>query len=108
MKIRPAGHWVLVEIEPVEDKSAGGIVLPSEQVKKEHAGRDIGRVVSFGPIAYRSFVGCERPEDWGVKEGNLVEFRRYDGKMPRLAEKEESLKNYRLVQDNDIIAVMEE
>lgn len=108
MKIKPCGHWVLVEVVEVEEKSAGGIVLPSDQVKKEQDGRDIGRVKSFGPIAYKSFVGCDGPEDWGVKEGDLVEFRRYDGKKPRLSEEYESLNNLRLIQDNDIIAVMGE
>jgi co-chaperonin GroES (HSP10) len=108
MKIKPTGHWVLIEVTPVEEVSTGGIVLPSDQVKKEHAGRDIGRVVSFGPMAYKSFAGCEGPEDWGVAVGDTVEFRRYDGKMPRLAENDPSLENFRLIQDNDIIAVTAE
>jgi co-chaperonin GroES (HSP10) len=108
MKARPVGIWVLIEVVPVEKTTPGGIVLPEDLVDKEHAGRDIGKIVDFGPIAYKSLAGCDGPEDYGVKRGDLVEFRRYDGKMPRLAEQDESLKNYRLIQDNDIIAVMEE
>lgn len=108
MKIKPCGHWVLIEVTPVEEKSGGGILLPADQVKKEQGGRDIGKVVDIGPIAYKSLSGCNGPHDWGVKVGDSVEFRRYDGKVPRLAEDNESLKNLRLIQDNDIIAVMEE
>lgn len=108
MRIRPRGHFVLVEVIPVEEKTAGGIVLPSELVEREHGGRDIGKLVDIGPLAYKGFAHAEGPEDWGVKVGDLVEFNRYDGKQPRLAEDNEELKNLRIVNDNDIIAVMEE
>lgn len=108
MKIKPKGPWVLVEVTPVEKKSSGGIVLPEELIKKEHGGRDIGTIKEFGPSAYKNLDGCNSPEEWGVKVGDFVEFRRYDGKIPRLAEDNEEMQNLRLILDRDIIAAMEE
>jgi co-chaperonin GroES (HSP10) len=104
--IKPTGTCVLIEVEPVEEKSSGGIVIASKsELKREFGGRDIGRVLAFGPYCYKDF-GLT-PEGWGVKVGDLVEFNRYDGKIPRLAEKDEKYKNYRLITDNDILAVYE-
>ena len=108
MKIRPAGHYVLVEVEPVEETSEGGIVIQTEDsMTREQGGRDIGTIIEFGPIAYKGFADCHGPRQWGVKEGDKVEFSRYDGKVPRLAEDNPDYANLRLICDNDIIAVME-
>lgn len=105
--IIPCGTTVLVEIEPVEDTYEGSIIKrPMHETKREVGGRDIGKVISFGPYCYKDF-GLD-PEGWGVQVGDLVEFMRYDGKTPRLAEKDERYKNYRLINDNDIKAVYKE
>lgn len=104
MNVKPTGHFVLVKGREVEEYSKGGVLLiPESQKKREEDGNDIGVVVAFGPTAYKGFAGCECPEDWGVTVGDTVEYRRYDGK--RLSSKEE---NYRLINDSDIIAVIEE
>jgi co-chaperonin GroES (HSP10) len=109
MKIRPAGHYALVEVEPVEETTESGIVYRTQnEIEREHGGRDIGRVVAFGPLAYKGFAHAESPEDWGVAIGDKVEFRRYDGKESRWAEYDESLKNLRYINDNDIIGVIED
>ena len=107
--MKPVGHYVLIDVAPVEEKSAGGIIMNSqEDIERETKGRDIGRIIDFGPIAYKGFGGCTCPADWGVKVGDLVEFNRYDGKIPRLAEERKEYKHYRYINDNDIIAVLEE
>lgn len=108
MKIKPAGPYVLIEVVPVEKVSSGGIVLPEELTKREHDGRDIGKIAALGPMAYKDLDGCQTPEEWGVSIGDQVEFHRYDGKAPRLSETHEELKKYRLILDKQIIAVMEE
>lgn len=113
-EIKPCGPVVIVEVVPVDDKYEGTtIVRPTIETKREHGGRDIGYVRAIGPTAYSSLAGCESAEHWGVKIGDLVEFNRYDGKIPRGSElyekiivegKEIESKNLRLVHDNDIIA----
>ena len=108
MKIKPAGYFVLIEIEPVEETFANSaIVMAEDSRKKEIGGRDIGTVVSFGPIAFKGFDGCDSPEDWGVKIGDRVEFNMYDGKTPRVSELDKNLENLKLIKDNDIIAIVE-
>ena len=110
-RIKPAGFRVLVKVDPVEEVSAGGIITMSmNESKREHVGRDIGTVVEFGPTCFLGYEGCKKPEDWcdGLKIGASVEFNRYNGKTTRYSEKYEHLKDYRIINDEDIIAVLED
>jgi co-chaperonin GroES (HSP10) len=105
--VQPLGHHVLIEIIPVKFKSEGGILLASENEKeRERKGRDLGKIVAFGPTAYKGFEGCESPADWGVAEGDIVELSgRYDGKFSSVSEYDNSYKSLRYVMDNDIIGL---
>ena len=105
--VLPLGFNVLVEIIPVQVTSALGIILCSaNEQERERKGRDIARIVAFGPIAYKGYSGCESPQDWGVKEGDIVELStRYDGKYTRAHEYNEAYKNYRYVTDQDIMGL---
>lgn len=105
--VKPLGYNVLVQIIPVQIKSSGGIILSTEDEKKrEHGGRDIARIVSFGPIAYKAFAGCDSPTDWGVKEGDVVELStRYDGKFTRAKDYKADYDRYRYVSDQDILGL---
>ena len=80
--IMPTGHYVLVEDEAVEQVSSGGIVLATNtEHMREQRGQDVGRILAFGPIAFKDIKGCKTPEDWGVSVGDLVEYTgRYEGK----------------------------
>jgi co-chaperonin GroES (HSP10) len=106
--VLPLGYNVLVEIIPVQIQSSGGIILASSEaeVERERKGRDIARIIAFGPTAYKGYAGCESPEDWGVKEGDLVELStRYDGKFTRAHEYNKQFENYRYVSDQDIMGL---
>jgi len=60
--VLPLGYNVLVEIIPVQLKTAGGIIRYSEKEKKrEHDGCDIARIVAFGPIAFQAYAACNMP-----------------------------------------------
>lgn len=80
--IMPTGHYVLVEDEPVEQVSESGVVIVTAvEHKREQKGQDIGRIVAFGPLAFKDVKGCDGPADWGVSQGDLVEYSgRYEGK----------------------------
>lgn len=106
----PLGHHVLIEIVPVKFVSSGGIIMSSENEKeRERKGRDLGKILAFGPTAYKGFEGCECPEDWGVKVGDIVELSgRYDGKFSSVAEYDNAYKSLRYVMDNDIIGLFSE
>ena len=105
--VLPLGFNVLVEIIPVQVTSALGIILCSaNEQERERKGRDVARIVAFGPIAYKGYSGCESPQDWGVTEGDIVELStRYDGKYTRAHEYNETYKNYRYVTDQDIMGL---
>ena len=107
MKIKPTGYYILVEVEVIEETHEGSrIVRVSDERKRDQAGRDVGIIKEFGPIAFQGYADCKGPEDWGCKVGDKVEVNRYDGKTPRLAESNPELANLRIINDNDIIAVI--
>ena len=110
MPTKPLGHFVLVELVPVQFKSTGGIVLMSgNEVKREEKAGSVAKILAFGPIAYKGFASCETPEDWGVSVGDTVELSgRYDGKKSRLSDYDEAHKNLRYVLDDDIVGVFSE
>lgn len=104
MNIRPCGFQVIIEMEEVEKQSDTGIILQTKkEYEREQNGHDVGRVIAFGPLAFKGFASCETPEDWGVSVGDLVEFKRYDGKIPR----HDSEMKYRCINDSDILMVIE-
>lgn len=105
--VKPLGHYVLIEIIPVQFKSKGGIILSTEkESERERKGRDIARIKAFGPTAYKGFSGCESPSDWGVKVGDVVELKgRYDGKFSSASDYDKSHENLRYVSDSDIIGL---
>jgi co-chaperonin GroES (HSP10) len=105
--VKPLGFNCLVKIIPVETKTKSGIItLSSTDEERERKGRDIAEVVAFGPVAFKGYEGCESAEDWGVKVGDIVELStRYDGKFTRASEYNEAYKNYRYVNDQDIMGL---
>lgn len=105
--VLPLGYNVLVEIMPVQIKSAGGIILNThDEQKRERKGRDIARIIAFGPTSFMGYAGCETPADWGVDVGDIVELStRYDGKFTRAGEYGKQYENYRYVNDQDIMGL---
>ena len=105
--VKPLGFNVLVKIIPVETKTKSGIVITtSENEERERKGRDIAEVIEFGPVAFKGYAGCDSATDWGVKVGDIVELStRYDGKFTRASEYDERFKNYRYVNDQDIMGL---
>lgn len=102
----PCGYNVAVQIEKVEEVSAGGIVLATNTEKKrEQGGHDIGVASAFGPTVYLAYEGCdaetaeERAEKWGFKLGDTVVMERYQGKLLNCA----GFENYRVITDNQIM-----
>ena len=108
LPVKPLGHHVLIEIIPVNFKSSGGIILSTEtENERERKGRDLAKIVAFGPTCYQGFADCKSPEDWGVSIGDTVELSgRYDGKFSSVHEYDSKYKNLRYVSDSDIIGVL--
>jgi len=109
---KPCGYHVVIEIVPLEETSKGGIILYSQDdVKRARQVREIGKVLSFGPLAFKGLSSsCNGPEDWGVKVGDYVEFKKFDGKESICNEYIDSEKHetIRIINDQDIIGVLGE
>lgn len=111
--IEPLGFYVLIEMIKIEEKSEGGIVLQSNDVKREQDGCDIGYVRAFGNTAFAAFPGCdgstyppghkfhtlEPHQIWGIEIGDKVEYNRYEGKLSGV----KGVKNMRYIPDTRII-----
>lgn len=102
---RPVGYFVLIQMEEVEKTTESGIIIASKaEHQREQEGYAIGVIKAFGPTCYKGFEGCDGPLDWGVKIGDRIEFNRYDGKKCL----EPGYENFRLITDQNIVAVLEE
>jgi chaperonin GroES len=88
MKIKPIGDRVLVKMEDVEEKTAGGIYIPQTAQEKTQAGKVIA-------------VGDDK-DAIKVKVGQKVMYDKYAGTSVKV-DGEEQL----IVKMSDIIAVIE-
>ena len=96
--IYPKGHRVLIKAEEVEETTQGGILLPEEMTKREQLAEIRGRVVEIGSTAY-----SDQPSPY-CSVGDRVIFAKYSGIIYTGKDKIE----YRVINDLDVVAVIEE
>lgn len=81
----PFGHYVLLKLTKYETLTDWGFQTDTtDMAKREQEGQEVGEVMEFGPTAYMGFSGFEGPDAWGIKIGDIVEFKRYEGKKCEL------------------------
>ena len=96
----PTGFAVLVELDPVATKTAGGLYLPDTTVDKDKVSAVEGTLVAVSPAAFDYAhwpEGSRKPAP-----GDRVLFKRYTG-----WEHERGGKTYKLLNDQDIVAIVE-
>lgn len=98
--ITPILHRVLLKLDPVEEVTSSGIVLPKEVTSKERKAIEIGTVVAIGDTAFKAFDGNEDT----IKVGQRVVIARYSGKEIVDADEQE----YVVVNDEDILVILGE
>jgi co-chaperonin GroES (HSP10) len=91
----PLGTRVLVQIDKVEEKSEGGIVLVESTVENEKTMTQTGTLVAIGPCAFSGF-GDGSP--W-AEVGDKVRFIRHAGQLIEVEGIE-----YRILNDVDMIS----
>jgi chaperonin GroES len=94
--LRPVGRAVLVKPYSIEEKTAGGIVLPSQVRERDELAEQRAVVVEIGPTSWRD----EPPR---AKVGDRILFSKWAGYNaigPGDGEK------YRVVNDSDIFMVI--
>lgn len=89
MKVKPLSDRVLIQPNPAEEKTAGGLIIPDTAKEKPLA----GKVVAVGPGT--SEVTME------VKVGDQVLYGKYAG-----TEVTVDGKDYLIMRQNDILAVI--
>lgn len=97
--IRATGFNVLVALPDKEGK-IGSIILPDNLSDRERMAQVRGRVVSISPAAF-DFANFG---DAHAKEGDAVVFAKFAGIVIEGDDKRE----YRLLQDKDVAAIVEE
>lgn len=98
----PCGHYVLLRLQEFENTSEGGIILGTmTQEKREQAGIEVGEVLAFGPTAYKGWAGFEGSDAWGIKIGDIVEFKKYEGKQCHI----EGYERFHFIPDSLLIGV---
>lgn len=97
--IIPIDDRVLVRIPKVEEKTAGGIIMPEQVRDKEEQKTTECRVIAVGSMAFRDFVdlGMDVP----IKAGDMVCIARYAGQLHTGDDGRE----YRIVNSGDIAGV---
>ena len=97
MKIHPTEFKVLIKPDKVEGQTSGGLYLPDSARDKQQFSVDRGEVMSFGDGFYQELPG-PKPE-----VGDRVIFNRYAGSLIKV-----DGQDYRLCNDKDICAIVEE
>ena len=96
--IHPVEYRVLIKPDTLEEKSEGGIYIPDNAMERMQHAQDIGTLVEASDQAFSDWKG-RKP-----KPGDKVIFNKYAGSEIRMKNKGD----YRLCNDKDILAVMEE
>lgn len=102
MKYKPCGHRVVVLVDVVEEFSAGGILIASSNKDRQQEATTTGTLMAYGKDAWD--FGDGKP--W-ARVGDKVVFKQYEGL--KFTEKEgDKTITYRIMNDDDVVAVVEE
>lgn len=108
MKIKPAGHRVLVRLKEtskeLEEKSEGGIIVEVKDNDKVEAEQRATQEAYVERLGFTAFKAFDDGEPW-CKVGDLVIITRYSGED---REDPKSGEVYRIINDEDVIAIIEE
>lgn len=107
--LRPVEYKVLVLPDVVEEKTDAGIIIPEQVRDKERWALNKGTLVAAGGLAFDYWVkfdpsGKPTNLDTIPRIGCRVAFAKYSGQVMQGADGKE----YRLCNDKDIAAVIEE
>ena len=95
--LKLAEYNVLVRMDPVETKTAGGVHLPTSALEKDSIAKDLGTLVKASPLA---FDYSKWPEGEGPPQpGDRVLIAMYDGKLYNIGDQQ-----FRVVKDKSVVA----
>lgn len=94
--IIPTEYRVLIKPDPVEEKTAGGIIIPERQKDREQAGTQTGTVVASGGNAFSDWKDERTPQP-----GDRVVYQKYAGMTFDSGGVE-----YRIMDDKEVAALL--
>lgn len=95
--IHPKGWAILVKPLEIEETTEGGIVIAKRTLEKEQAAQSQGILIDKGSFAWND------EQEPRAEIGEMVVFSRYKGEV--LAGNDGA--NYRIINDKDVIAVID-
>jgi len=98
--IIPVEYHVIIKVEKVDDKSAGGIFLSEISQEREQMAHDKGWVVAISDMAF---------SDWNGRipqPGEKVIFNKYAGSLIKVRNDKKEFEDFRLCNDKDIVAIL--
>ncbi len=119
--IEPVGNRIVVLPDEIEEVTAGGIIIPAPEAQKHQSAQAIGTLVAVGPDAFSHEIeSTYRVDDMGNRKlvqvkvcgyhhawaepGDRIAFAKYAG----LQVEGEDGKQYRILNDKDITAIVSE
>lgn len=95
-EFEPLGDQILVELEALQTKTEGGILLPGEEGHSNNLAQYKGTIIAMGPNAFTEYGG----KDLWADVGDTVLFSKYDGSyiFPSKEDGEEHV-GYRVMTD---------
>jgi len=98
--LKPTHYGLLVALDVLEERTAGGIILPSAHKDREDGASERGRVIAVSPMAFQG-------GDWGLAKppvpGDVVLFQRYAGTEFEGADK----RKYRVIKDEELKGIFD-
>ena len=101
MSILPAGHRVLIKPDAIEEKTAGGIILPAAAKDSKEQQQIFGMIVALGQNAWKDYSDGT---PWAAV-GDRVAFAKYGG---FIIQDPDTREEFRLLNDEDVCAVIKE
>ncbi len=101
----PVEYRVLVLPDDVDEVSDGGILIPVDTQARDEAARDQGILVA---VSGRAFTGDPWEGSRKPQLGERVFFNKYAGSTFLYPKDSHTGKRYRLLNDKDIVAILEE
>lgn len=98
----PVEYNVIIAPDVVEEKTAGGILLPDRMKDTEDLAQVRGLLVSVSPLAFNFDVWPADQADRRPKAGDQVIYAKYSG----ILVKGDDGREYRLCKDKDVAAVV--
>jgi len=100
--IVPTGHKVLIRPEDVEQKTAGGIIIPDDKHERDEAQQMHGVLVACSPHAFDFVDWASSTDEYRPKPGDKIIYAKYAG--AKVTGKDGV--DYRLCNDKDVAAIV--